>query len=65
MSDKDEISLEAAAKDLPIFCQLCDGLVRGKSSVPECVCEQPELSEARSVLDAMLSASRRGKTVTG
>lgn len=59
----DEISLEAASRGLPIFCQQCDGLVRGKSDAPACVCEAPALSESTAVLDAMLSASRKGRTV--
>lgn len=64
MNDKNEISLEQAGKGLPIFCQQCGGLVRGGSTVPACACETPALNEARCVLDAMLSASRRGRTVS-
>ena len=64
MSERDEISLRAAAKGVTIWCAYCLGAVRNQQEgQTRCACEQPKTSEASATLDAMLAASRRGRTV--
>ncbi len=61
------ISLKRAAKGVTVWCADCLGAVENADDegVAVCQCEKPRTSETSATLEAMLGASRRGRTVRG
>lgn len=59
------ISMRQAARGVTVRCLRCHGVVSGATSecVARCGCETPRANESTQALEAMLSASRRGRTV--
>lgn len=58
------ISLKAASRGLTVWCLYCLGAVENAGDgVAECHCDRPQTSETQATLEAMLGASRRGRTV--